>query len=577
MKFKITALAAVLLVSGNAYAVDSDAYYKIEILSSSSALPSGAKYGPYPSAISADGKVIAAHSYQSALSLDIDVVLPYTFNKPCQYSHEFCELEFHGSDNAGQLSQGNAYEKWRNDFISKTATQHLFSSFVPLTSSAQSKMPVEIAKDVDLKITAVLNNGSYVGYFNKLGKPEIRTAFYVDASGSYHKLEATGGNNQFNSVYDIKIINSKTIIVGTASIKENNYHDECYTGNYQDTYTKGDLAYCPGYNTKAYFWDVTDTKSGKLMGSWLSSESDNHNATALKINNQGISVGISSKDVSNNQNSNEPYNPQRAILMDISGKTLSDLTPHMDGTFYNTWAVSISDTKTVSDPAVIVGNREYAVPHARNEAVEFFIADSKLASISIPLADKKVMTTKHRGQNNSSSSANSRAYDSAMIAVDSTKPDGKKELWVIGEADDYNQNSPVTDNSPRGQTAFLYSKATNESWRINDLICPMTGGKVVCERVRVRSARVISDDGNIIIAEGFKYPTNEAFQYMYDAEHVIIKLTRNESVKTPNDSPNTWDSELYAHEDVPYERSSVFWSVFFLIPLMFIRRFKVKA
>ena len=597
MKFKITLVAAALMIAGNAFAAESESYYKVEVLSSASVLPSDANYGPYPSAISPDGLLSAAHSFRSSLSQNVDVGLPFTFNKQCQYDDDLCYFEFQGSNSETQKSYENAYEKWREDFVNNTSTQHLFSQTASLDASTNPPMPSQIASGVDLKITAVSNNGSYVGYFNALDDKTIRTAFYVDGSGSYHKLLTAEGDNKFNSAYDIKVLeDGNTYIVGTGSTHQdngkkdskNNYHDECYSGGWDYAWTKGDLTYCPGYNTKAYFWDVSSPASneitGKLLASWISSDSDSYNATALAINNQGVVIGVSSKNVGDEYNTNDPYNPQRAIIMNVtkpSGAAGTELHRVMndigeEGLIYNTWAVSISDTDLATNPAFIVGNREYATEKGRNQPVEFFITDSEQNSISIPLKDKKVMTTKNRGDNPSKSGANSRAYDSAMILKEGSTTE--KDLWVIGEVDDYDQTNPVTDGSPRGQSAFLYQKSTNTSWRINDLICPEQSGKVVCEPIRVRSARAISDDGSVIIAEGFKYTSIEEFQYMTNGTPVVVKLTRNTSVKTPNDSPNAWDSKLYENVDGSYERqgAGISWSVFLLLPMLFIRRFSTK-
>ncbi len=590
MKFKITLLIAALMLASNVCAADSDAYYKISEIDTSGS-QAGAHFGPYPSAMSDEGRVIATYSFASAVDSDVDLALPYTFNRPCQYARDLCRFDFYGSDNPKQPSYNNGYLKWRSDFVSNTQSQYLFSRV--FNEGAPQALASEIPKNADIKITAVKDDGSYTGFFSLLTDKKIRTAFYVNASGAYTVLSAKAKgddkakrDDKFNSAYAIEEVDGKTYVIGSASNKQNSYFNECYHGNASVEMTKGQLTYCPGYDTQAYYWNVTniDAITSGVLGKPLSSKSGSTNASALAMNDQGLAVGVSSKNVADGYAKGTPYNPQRAILMNLNDpdkiQPATELTHVMDGisaegVIYNTWAVSISspvDSADPNSPAWIVGNREYAVAKERNEATEFFITDSKNSSASFPLEDKTVLTTKrkHENRNPVKKGANSRAYDAAMIADDS----GVKSLWVVGEADDYDQTEPVTNGIARGQTGFLYEKKTGKSWRIDDLICGKKNAVVTCPLIRVSRARVINSAGTIL-AEGYRYPSAQAFQKMYGAKYVVLKLTRNSAVLQPDNSPNAWNSALYQPEDVPYKRkgAAAFWLVLLSLPLLLIRRF----
>ena len=230
---------------------------------------------------------------------------------------------------------------------------------------------------------------------------------------------------------------------------------------------------------------------------------------------------------------------------------------------YNTWAQAITDSN------IVVGNREYAIAKGRNIPFEFFVYEFDSATpsegtIKFPLLNKKVLTTQQRlaGENDAKTGANSLAYDINEAG------------FVVGEADDYDQKDPVYLASPRSQTAFLYDNNLEKSWLINDLICTETDGVVTSPYLRIRSARVINADGTVL-AEGFKYNTADDYKNKENAMQVAFKLTRNEAVTSPDDSPNCWESELLKTEDISYERggAATFWLWIFALPLLLVRRF----
>ena len=116
MKFKVTLVSAsvALLIANSSWAQDL-AYYDIEEIEVNA---DDSSYGPYPVAmyedIAAGDEFIATFSTKASISSNIDIGLPFTFNRDCQYDDTICELEFYGSETSGALSFENAYQAWRN-------------------------------------------------------------------------------------------------------------------------------------------------------------------------------------------------------------------------------------------------------------------------------------------------------------------------------------------------------------------------------------------------------------------------------------------------------------------------------
>jgi len=312
-----------------------------------------------------------------------------------------------------------------------------------------------------------------------------------------------------------------------------------------------------------------------LATEWLDGNSANKgdltwSANAFDINAAGIAVGTSTFERYNNSEGAR----LRAVIMqpdiDIDSNVVyakpleitaaTNDIKDQDENIYNTWAVAINPEN------LIIGNREYSAVKSRNKPTEFFTylfdPETKNGTVNFPLLDKKVLSTQQRlsGDNPSLSGANSQAF-----AVNS---DGV----IVGQADDYDQQFPVYQGTPRGQTAFIYDSKSEQSWRLNDLICTRENGVVESPKYRIRSARVINDAG-IILAEGFKYNSANDYRFKTNATEVSFKLTPN-GLSSPNDSPNCWESELLYEEDEPYERQGAasFWLWIFALPLMLLRR-----
>ena len=124
MKYKVSLLSAALLLTSNSWASDQP-YYQIQEFK---VIADGAKFGGYPSALSEDGQFIGTYSLKAALSKDIDIGLPYTFNRECQYDRVVCELEFEGSESTSDLSYENSYQQSIcRPTIQHAATKNLFS------------------------------------------------------------------------------------------------------------------------------------------------------------------------------------------------------------------------------------------------------------------------------------------------------------------------------------------------------------------------------------------------------------------------------------------------------------------
>ena len=655
MRFTAAVTASLtLLLATNSWAADP--YYNVEEISLTDTDNADYNYGPYPSAISDDGSFIGTFSMKSLLSRDIDIGLPFTFNRACQYDDVFCDLAFYGSEDSDTLSYENAYQAWRNaqyDAQDYGYTSYMMANIYDTDSSSDTQLiPFDDGDyDTDVKITDVTGDSGddqfIVGFSSdtyeyssddsEYQRDFVRRAFikYKDSDEVISLLpdfyedtdddDADDANGGLSSAYKIKSVTidgtTKMFVVGAGSISlpedddssdVQDYYNYCYgfdDYDEDDESTLNNLVYCSGFDTQAWAWDVTDLTDTtqnitgfELASEWLDDNEDNdssditYSASAFDINASGIAVGVSTFEKSSSATGGR----QRAIIMtpysDDDGDDSYDssdgnvtyddddnvyygapieLTEAVDDvddddgdTIYNTWAVAITDGD--SDDVMVIGNREYSATKSVNKPTEFFVYNLDDETIDFPLKNKKVLTTeqKNDGDSSSKTGANSRAYDI------------NESGFVVGKVDDYDQTQPVTGGMPRTQSAFLYDNGTDssdndESWFINDLICTEDDDGVVTSPLyKIRSARVINDDGTVL-AEGWKYDTDDDYQNETNATEVMLKLTRNTDVTSPDDSPNCWDSDLLSADDDSYERSGAasFWLWIIAFPLLLIRRF----
>ncbi len=87
MNYKVTITGMAVLFAANSWAADQAAYYTVEKITEAAA--DGANYGAFPSALSADNEFIGTYSLKANLSRDIDIGLPLTFTRKCQYERVF--------------------------------------------------------------------------------------------------------------------------------------------------------------------------------------------------------------------------------------------------------------------------------------------------------------------------------------------------------------------------------------------------------------------------------------------------------------------------------------------------------
>jgi hypothetical protein len=597
MKFKVIVASLTFILTNNAWAQNLP-YYTIEEINITA---DGALYGPFPVAMSEDEELIGTYSMKAWLSSNVDIGLPFTINKNCQYDSIICEFEFYGSETAGQSSYFNAYKKWRNaqsDAASGYESYMMANTLFRGSDQAESPfLPANNSSDI--KITDVTDeiNSDYfvVGYASapyQNGTREFARRAYVKSNSGgvvtslLPEFMSSGG---FSSAYKHQQVtytngDQKTLVIGSASRSypqnDNEYFNNCYNSNqYDDLYNINELVLCPGFDTQAWAWDITNFTQGvELIGTalattWLENNTGNESknlifsANAFDMNASGIAVGTSTFEYQNDSEGGR----QRAIIMTpsadgIYGKpteitAVNNDIDDQDYSIYNTWALTISDT------GLVTGNREYAVAKGRNEAIEFFVYDNEKKTIKLPLLDKKVATTSQRLENGGNyyiakSGANSRVYAANEAGL------------IVGEVDDFDQTDPVYNGSPRSQTAFLYNSSENQAWLMNDLVCEKSGDIVTSPLIRIRTARVINNEG-VVLADGFKYENNNDYKYKVNGVLTVFKLTPN-STLTPNESPNCWESDLLKVNDELYERqgASMFWLWIFSLPLVFIRRFK---
>lgn len=581
-------------MADNVWAQD-EPYFTIETIDVTA---DNALYGPYPVAMSDDEDFIATYSLKASISSNVDIGLPFTFNRECQYDDEVCELAFYGSESAELSSYYNAYQAWRN--AQADADDGFYESYTMAnTLSAMSDngmvLPFDLGdNDTDVKVTDVYTSSAGVKYmighssapYSDGERDFVRRAFIQSLDGTVVSLmpEFTSDGG-FSSAYKIKEVGDTVVVIGASSRSypqdDDEYFDYCFNSDETtDVYDINDFVYCPGFDTQAWVWDVTDIVNNgstetELTGSalattWLDDNTDNqddltYSANAFDINASGTAVGASTFSYSD---SSAEGGRQRAMIMtpvdgvygeSVEMTAVNDDISDQDDSIYNTWAL------TISDEGIVTGNRDYYAVKTRNKPTEFFVYDSVTDDIDIPFLNKKVATTKQRLANNSyyvsKSGANSRVYDA------------NESDWMVGEVDDYDQTDPVYGASPREQAAFLYDNSEDQAWLINDLICSQSDGVVTSPYIRITTARVISDS-NVVLADGYVYENNDDYTNRTNGVQTAFKLTPN-STLSPNDSPNCWESDLHSSDDDTFELSGAgtLWLWVFTLPLVFIRRF----
>ncbi|MDN2661797.1 DUF3466 family protein [Psychromonas sp. 14N.309.X.WAT.B.A12] len=585
-----------LLSTSNAWAATSS-YYEYEILSPDT---TGSNYGPFPSAITEAGDTVGVYALKADLDQNIDIGLPFTFNQECFYDDEVCELIYYGSEDSTDASYDNGYQAWR------TTSAEIDNNETDATSyflAATNNVKIEgFGDDTDVKITDVVDSdeGSFaVGYgsgpYTDGERDYVRRAFVVDPSTSYATIsliptafdDDEGGFSSAYRMRDVTYNNgeTKTLIVGNASKSlaggDSDYFDLCYNeGDEDDLDDLNYLVNCPGFDTQAWAWEydssATEIEGFALATEWLDDNTTRdgsdatYSAAAFDINSSGVAVGVSTYELSDSDEGGR----QRAIIMtpdddgaydtptvivdatDESDST-GDYDKNDDTTYYNSWAESITDEN------VVMGNRQYGSTKNVNYPIEMFIYDIDNDSISIPLEDTKVLSTKQRlaGDSASYRGANSYGYDMNENGL------------IVGSADAYDQTDPVVGGSPRTQSAFLYDNTSGDSWFIDDLLCTEDDDGVVTHPlIRLESATAINDDG-VVLAEGFQYDSDSDYNSSINATAIMVKLTPSTTMD-PDDSPNCWDSETLADSDSDSSRSgaATLWLWLLILPLAFARR-----
>jgi len=585
-----------LLSSSSAWAVTSS-YYEIEYLSPDT---TGSNFGPYASAITEAGDTFGVYALAADLDQDIDIGLPFTFNQECFFDDEVCELRYEGSEDSTDASFENAYQDWR---ITSAEIDNNETDATSYFIAATNNVKIEgFGDDTDVKITDVVDSveGSFaVGYgsgpYTDGERDFVRRAFVVDPSTSTAttSLIPTAFDDDqggFSSAYRMRDVtynngDTKTLIVGNASQSfaggDDDYFDNCYSnGDENDLDDLNQLVNCPGFDTQAWAWEydssATEIEGFALATEWLDDNSTRdgsdatYSAAALDINSSGIAVGVSTYEVSDSDEGGR----QRAIIMtpDDEGTydtptVIVDATDESDSngdydnnddtTYYNSWA------ETITDDNVVMGNRQYGSTKNVNFPIEMFIYDIDEDSVSFPLEDTKVQSTRQRlaGDSASFRGANSYGYDMNENGL------------IVGKADAYDQTDPVAGGSARTQSAFLYDNTSGDSWFIEDLLCTSDDeGVVTHPLIRLTSATAINDDG-VVLAQGFQYDNDSDYNNSINATAIMVKLTPSTTIE-PDDSPNCWNSETLIDSDSGSSRSGAasLWLWLLVLPLALVRR-----
>jgi hypothetical protein len=497
----MTKIAAILplLLAGSAFA-DSAAFYSItEVVTASDR--GSANFGPWPVSISGDASAVASiavtsnwYSYFRMAPSAMDLAHRFRYENGCTsyLSSATC---------SAYLNTSNWAATWYSDLSANTAQTY---NVVSGSATAETES---------------------TGIVTKYGDDASHFAGYVSVDGHKRKaiantIDLTDGST-FASAYDVIAVGSDYLAVGTESTTTSIAFSQCFSGSNIASYS----IYCPGFNTKATFWLLSDpTASKKSSNPYITpSTTYPYTGSAMGIaqvdsNSNYIAVGYSSTA------GYSSYAKNLAVYWDLGTGTLGSSpvavpifsgddnpTTNTDNTIDNSWAVAINEN------GYIVGNRVYRKLVSRNYPTQMFVAKYTSGAVSTPTIP---VTTS--GVNTEAAALNNNNQ-------------------VVGWTDERSDVSkPVYGSVPRLQEAFLYNIATGTRYAINDLIC---SSSTTCSQngkyYYIEYANGITDDGTIV-ASARRFDSYSDWSTLSNGTSVVVKLTASTAFDSNYDVPSSY-------------------------------------
>ncbi len=503
-----------LLLTGSAFA-DQDPFYSIEEIaaatttgSSITTISDGTIQGPWGLSISGDGDAISSLAVKS------------------DWYHYF-----RMAPSAMDLAHRFRYENGCNLISATTCSAYLNPS--NWASTWFSDLSSDTEQTFNMTSGSWTSEKESTGVITKYGADSSHFAGYVSVDG--HKRQAIANTipltdgTTFASAYDVIAVGPDDYLaVGTESTTESIVFSQCYNGSEIASYAK----YCPGYNTKATFWLVSDPMTSKKASNPYITPSTTYPYTGSAMgivqvdsNSNYIAVGYSSTaGVSS-------YAKNLAVYWDLGTGTLAS-TPtavpifssaYNPGNDYENYPIDNSWAVAINSNGYIIGNRVYGTAVGRNYPTQMFIAKYTSGTVSAPTIP--VYTS---GVNSEAAALNNNNQ-------------------VVGWTDERSDTTkPVYGSVPRLQEAFLYNITSGSRRAINDLICDAS--TKVCEQhgyyYYIEYANDILDDGTIL-ASARRFSNYTDWSTLNNGTSVVVKLTANYAF-TNGDVPSEYivDNQL---------------------------------
>ncbi|WP_323901609.1 DUF3466 family protein [Aeromonas caviae] len=470
----------------------------------------------------------------------------------CMLSNSVCD-SFWDSN-----STGNFAYQWRVDFLANTAQR---SNIGYVTSS-----------ELDGLVTALGETpADRVGYTMV---DKLRTGFAVIGDGQPVELKDAASTHSLSIPTAIKKLeDGQYLVTGTAASGKNHvvggdFYNKCFSGNDSQG---GEYGYCPGVDTQASFWLLSDSGSvKKLMQASTYGHERNEvlqTASALgiaKFNNTLYGVGYSSTGEYGSGDL-DGRNLASYWTLDINAETVGNtqIIPLPEGQpgkddnkLQYSWAVAVNDN------GYVIGNQRYRIGKGQNLPVEMFVFN-----LSSPTSNASVLL-----KDNPISGANSEA---AAI---------NNHNMVVGWRDSRHQTQPVYNGTNRMQEAFLLDAEKGYNWYLNDLICGLDdAGAKQCaapngKYYHIAYASGISSDGTIA-ATAYRYNSESDLNLRTNATVVAVKLTPAVAGYQGNKPAEYVVSNAPVNNQTGQDGGeggggSLFWLTLLALPFAWLRRYQ---
>ena len=309
------------------------------------------------------------------------------------------------------------------------------------------------------------------------------------------------------------LIDDGSYLIGGASSETDfttsSYYYYCYTEYDEDTFF-GNMRNCTGYSNEPVLWAFDPSSNTvtqkQVLEHYKKDDLDDKMNMAdiksiVKYNDQYFAFGFSAtKDLGWDSISIASYwtfNYEDGTFTNVSEAINPDGIdrPGKDDDHYGaTWFVE------ANDQGYAIGNIRYTTPDHLAYPVKMFIFDLETKKGRLPLDNVPFKGATNRA-----------------VAINNNN-------LVVGVSDQKDSQSATVNGMPREHEGFLYNIKTDRFYSINDLICSSETCEINGKYYYIYNIGDINDD-NTIIANAYRYDSQEDWSKYRNAQNVTITLT----------------------------------------------------